>query len=83
MVDIELRMTPTTTKLGTVVVTATRRLTRDELMSHIGYELRRAKGQGKFIDSVELFDYKKAPHRSDSRGPETALRSGDFSLLRG
>jgi hypothetical protein len=56
VVDVSLRIAAHATKLGTVVVTATSRLSRDELMSHVGYELRRAKGNGKFIDSIELHD---------------------------
>jgi hypothetical protein len=42
-------------------VTGTTRLSRDELLSHVGYELRRAKGNGKFIDSIELHDLKRHP----------------------
>ena len=54
--DVSLRMAANATKLGTVVVTAPLRVGRDELMSHVGYELGRAKGNGKFIDSIELHD---------------------------
>ena len=55
--NVTLNMTAAATKLGRVVVTGTARLTNAELMSHVGFDLRKSKGQGKFMDSTELARY--------------------------
>jgi hypothetical protein len=59
--NLTLAITSAPAKLGTVVVTGTTRLTNNELMSHVGYDLRKSKGEGKFIDSAELARYGREP----------------------
>jgi hypothetical protein len=54
IVEVTLGLTAAAARLGTVVVTSTRSLTRNELMSYVGFDLRRSKGSGKFLDSTEL-----------------------------
>jgi hypothetical protein len=61
VVNLTLNMTAAPTKLGTVVVTGTGRLTNTELMSAEGFDLRKSKGEGKFLDSVELARYQRTP----------------------
>jgi hypothetical protein len=62
--EVTLGMTADTTRLGTVTVTGTTRLNTYELMSYVGFELRMSKGNGKFMDSVDLASRKRQPIRS-------------------
>ena len=59
--DVTLVMSAAPTKLGTVTITGTTRLTNLELLSHVGFDLRRSKGNGKFLDSLQLAAYKVQP----------------------
>jgi hypothetical protein len=59
--NVTLNMSPTATKLGTVIITGTTRLTNTELMSAVGFDLRKSKGEGKFLDSAGLAEYGKQP----------------------
>jgi hypothetical protein len=61
VVNLNLRMSSLPQKLGTVVVTGTRRLNSYELLSDLGFDLRRSRGVGKFLDSVELREYRRLP----------------------
>jgi hypothetical protein len=58
---VTLNMTAAPASLGRVVVTGTTRLTNVELMSHVGFELRRSKGDGKFLDTNALATYGRQP----------------------
>jgi hypothetical protein len=58
---LSLEMSAAPAKLGKVVVTASTRLTNTELMSYVGFDLRRSKGNGKFMDSTALDLYKTMP----------------------
>jgi hypothetical protein len=58
---LNLTMSSVPTRLGTVVVAGTTRLTNSELLSYVGFELRKAKGEGKFLDSAGLAEYGRQP----------------------
>ena len=59
--EVTMTLSAVATKLGTVVVTGTTRLNNYELLSHVGFELRRSKGNGKFYDSLHLEQFKRYP----------------------
>jgi hypothetical protein len=59
--NVVLNMTVAPTRLGRVVVTSSSRLTNAELMTHVGFDLRRSKGEGKFLDSSQMTTYGRAP----------------------
>jgi hypothetical protein len=59
--NVTLNMAVAPTRLGRVVVTGTTRLTNADLMTHVGFDLRRAKGEGKFLDSANMTTYGRAP----------------------
>jgi hypothetical protein len=59
--SVSLAISASTLRLGSVVVSGVRRYSNSELMTHVGYELRRSRGVGKFMDSLELSDYKTFP----------------------
>jgi hypothetical protein len=56
--DVTLRMTVAASRLGAVVVNGTARYTNSDLMSHVGFDLRMSKGQGKFMTSDILASLK-------------------------
>jgi hypothetical protein len=56
-----LMMSAAPQRLGTVVVHETRRLNGFELLSDLGFDLRRSKGNGHFLDSTDLSVYKDYP----------------------
>jgi hypothetical protein len=58
VITLNLAMSAVAVRLGTVVVAERRRLNRDELMSTVGYELRRSHGVGLFLDPAFLAAYK-------------------------
>jgi hypothetical protein len=58
---LTLGMAGVATRLGTVVVGATTRLSRDELLSYVGFDLRKTRGVGKFMDSLDLARLKRQP----------------------
>jgi hypothetical protein len=58
---LTLNMSAVPTKLGSVVVTGTTRLTNNELLSYVGFELRKAKGEGKFLDTAALMEFGRQP----------------------
>jgi hypothetical protein len=47
--------------LGTVVVSERTRLNRNELMSTVGFDLRRSRGIGLFLDTTDLRQFKEMP----------------------
>ncbi len=59
--NVTLNMTSVPTRLGKVVVTGTTRLNNLELMSAVGFDLRKSKGDGKFLDSTGLAEYGRLP----------------------
>jgi hypothetical protein len=48
-------------RLGSVIVTGTTRYTNSELMTHVGFDLRRSRGVGKFADSLDMVEFKRQP----------------------
>jgi hypothetical protein len=58
---LTLAMSSVPQRLGSVVVTERRRLNGYELLSEVGFELRRSKGVGHFLDTTILKDYKRHP----------------------
>ncbi len=56
---LNLTMSAVQQKLGAIVVTERRRLTRFELYSDLGFQLRRSGNVGKFLDTLDLQPYKK------------------------
>jgi hypothetical protein len=58
-VTIDFAMAAVSVKLGSVVVTGRTRLNRDELMSTVGFDLRRSRGVGLFLDTVNLSEFKR------------------------
>lgn len=58
---LNLALSQVAQRLGTVEITERRRLNRDELMSLVGYELRKSKGVGLFLDTLDLAAYKLHP----------------------
>ncbi len=61
IVTVTLRLTASAIKLGTIVVTESRRLNRLELMSITGYELRKSRGLGLFLDTLDLKQFNRFP----------------------
>jgi hypothetical protein len=55
---LSLSLSATAQRLGTVVVAEKRRLNGNELLSDLGFELRRSKQSGHFLDTVDLEVYK-------------------------
>lgn len=64
MVTLQLQMTVQPQRITAIQVTEKRRLSLAELMSPTGYDLRRSKNVGKFLDSATLAQYGRAPVRS-------------------
>ncbi len=60
-VTMNLAMSAVLQRLGTVVVTDRRRLNGNELLSDLGFELRRSKGNGHFLDTLDLAVFTKHP----------------------
>jgi hypothetical protein len=58
---LTLAMSAVATRLGSVVVTERRRLNGYELLSDLGFELRRSKNVGRFLDTADLKEYKRHP----------------------
>jgi hypothetical protein len=61
VVTINFSMSIVPHRLGNVVVSARTRLSRDDLLSIVGFEVRRSRGVGVFLDTVFLRDYKEMP----------------------
>ena len=61
VVDLHLQLTALPTRLGTVVASRAVYFSRDELMSYMGFDLRRASGEGKFMDSLDLALFARQP----------------------
>ena len=62
--EVTMGMSVVATRLGSIVVTGTTRLNNYELLSHVGFDLRRSKGNGKFYDSLHLAQFKRYPTTS-------------------
>jgi hypothetical protein len=58
---LTLAMSVVPARLGSVVVSGITRYTNSELMTHVGFELRRSRGVGKFADSLDMVEFKRQP----------------------
>jgi hypothetical protein len=86
-VTLDFSMSASAVNLGTIVVRERRRLNRDELMSTLGFDLRRSRGVGLFLNSADMAPYKRTPIAFvlDRYGtvPHITLEGQGLSMVRG
>jgi hypothetical protein len=84
---LDFSMSMVAHNLGTVVVTERRRLTRDDLMSTVGFDLRRSRGIGLFLDTTDLRQFRRHPigYVMEDYGtvPHIRLTEGGAFMVRG
>ena len=59
--NVTLAMSSVPQRLGSVTVSAKGRIGTYELMSAVGFDLRRSRAVGRFLDSTALAEFKKSP----------------------
>jgi hypothetical protein len=86
-VGLDFAMSVVPQRLGTVVVTERRRLNRDDLLSTVGFDLRRSRGVGLFLDTTDLSQFRRMPigYVMEDHGtvPQIFMRETGAWMIRG